>query len=180
MACPDYGSLRSSLSHARPFGGGSLENIPILDLFPSHLFQQRAQRTYRKRMFFEFFADTGVKERGPELGASLTRVYGHRFWSFLTLRHTRARCAPAHRHTRTTRRMTPFVPRATLQLTLGAVLPHHAASRLEAKKQKKKEKDDELKKSGCAPSPPSLAKTSHPPPCTRNPESSTQTSHPEP
>ena len=29
-------------------------------------------------MFFELFADTGAKERGPELGPSLTRVSSRR------------------------------------------------------------------------------------------------------
>ena len=49
----------------------SLEKVPVLDLFPEHLCQQRAQRTYQTRMFFELFADTGANERGPDLEASL-------------------------------------------------------------------------------------------------------------
>jgi len=32
-------------------------------------------------MFFELFADTGAKERGPKLGPSLTRLSQPRSWS---------------------------------------------------------------------------------------------------
>ena len=42
----------------------SLEKVPVLDLGPQHLCQQRAQRTYQKRASFELFADAGAKERG--------------------------------------------------------------------------------------------------------------------
>ena len=52
----------------------SLETVPVLDLFSQHLCQQRAQRTYQKRVSFELFADAGAKERGPELGPSLISI----------------------------------------------------------------------------------------------------------
>ena len=34
-----------------------------------------------KRMFFELFADTGAKKRGPELAGSLIKVFQARSWS---------------------------------------------------------------------------------------------------
>ena len=38
------------------------------------LSQQKSSKNTLKRAFFELFADTGPKERGPDLGASLIRV----------------------------------------------------------------------------------------------------------
>ena len=55
----------------------SVEKLPDLDLFRYHLCQQRlerAQKTCVFGAFFELFADTGAKERGPELGPSLTNM----------------------------------------------------------------------------------------------------------
>jgi hypothetical protein len=45
------------------------------------LSQQKSSKNTLKRAFFELFADTGAKERGPNLGASLTRLSRHRSWS---------------------------------------------------------------------------------------------------
>ena len=59
----------------------SVEKLPDLDLFRQHLCQQRAQRTCVSGMFFELFADIGAKERGPELGPSLTKTGRVLFWS---------------------------------------------------------------------------------------------------
>jgi len=45
-------------------------NSGPLSLAPVSL---KSSKKYRKRMFVELFADTGAKERRPELGGSLTK-----------------------------------------------------------------------------------------------------------
>ena len=52
-----------------------LENLLDLDLLPYHLSEQRAQRTCVFGMFVELFADTGAKERCPDLKGSLTKPW---------------------------------------------------------------------------------------------------------
>ena len=73
-------------------------------------------------MFFELFADTGAKDRGPELGPSLTNV-GSPIWRTREFFHSKFnRLVPKTQHLRMNKSVNPS------EAALGANSPSRSVS----------------------------------------------------
>ena len=76
-------------NHVRPSEGFVREPASSGPLYLAPVSPKSSKNTRsgrEKRMFFELFADTGAKKRGPELAGSLIRLSRRRSWSHRVVR----------------------------------------------------------------------------------------------